>query len=200
MGAAEPDLSSYPGMEHMPVILGKRLYSIQGDGHLQAVPNINKRFRDELDRFQFVFRQQPRNFLLGSLLPPQPETRWSASASLLFTSHTFHRLSSLEQMLLRMIPEPLMHTHALTREMSVYAGMRRLNMYGLLLGYHPVIVLQDDGHPVAANLRSTSLDASEASFHRHLKALSLSSLFSTGLPERDFVNGVFRLYDAVGAH
>ncbi len=200
MTPAMQHIPSYPGMEHMPAILGKQLYTIQADGHFQPVSNINQRFRNELERFHIAYHYHPQRFLLATVLPPQPEVIWKRSASLLFTGLTFSRLNSLECMLTRLTPKIARHSHALTREMSVYAGMRRLNMYGLLLGMHPIITLQDDGQPVAVNLRSTSLDASETSFQRHLKALSLASLFSAGLPERNFVNGVFQLYDAVGSH
>lgn len=196
-------LSPYPGMEHMPAIVGNTLYTIRSDGGLQVSGNVNHRFQNELDCFNSAFAKQPERFLLAAILPRDSKSnqaQWKNSASLYFTEQTFQRLQSLEAMLSRMLPKQVLRTHILAPEMSTYAGMRRLNMYGLLLGYHPIIVIDSDGNPMAINLRGTAQEDTETSFQRHLKALSLTSLFCTSLQERNFVDGVFQLCDTVEIH
>ncbi len=196
-------LSPYPGMEHMPAIVGNTLYTIKSDGGLQVSGNVNQRFQDELDRFNRAFSEEPERFLLAAILPKEARSTqalWKNSASMYFTEQTYLRLQSLETMLARMLPKQVLRTHVLAPEMSTYAGMRRLNMYGLLLGYHPIIVIDNDGNPMAINLRGNMQEGSETSFQRHLKALSLTSLFCTSQQERNFVDGVFQLCDSVEIH
>ena len=98
------------------------------------------------------------------------------------------------------LPKPTFDSHSLAQEMSAYAGMRRLYMYGILLGYQPAITLGAFGEPIAINLHNRHGDTADGAFQRHLRILSLASLFGTRRHERAFVEGLFQFFDAAEVH
>lgn len=203
MPSPTPPLAYYPGLENMPVILGNTLYTIQADGALQDVGSFNQRFRGDLNAFDDEYSVDPEHYQLGTFLPAQAKQSgnpWRRSASLFFTLRTYYRLSSLEAMLSHLLPKPSFDSHSLGQEMSAYAGMRRLHMYGILLGYQPAITIGGLGEPIAINLRCRYDGKSEWSFQRHLRVLSLASLFGTRRHERAFVEGLFQFFDAAEVH
>ena len=57
----------YPGLEGLPAILGKSLYTIQADGSLRPSTEFNKRFERELARFAMDYARNPGTYTLGTI-------------------------------------------------------------------------------------------------------------------------------------
>jgi len=146
---------SYPYLNQFHAVIGNRLYLINDNGELEPDEYFSSMYRDALSAFEKQCQHGFRRIQLGYFLPiwpKQPDQLWLNASTLVLNQRTYQQLVQFESAMKAYLATSNISSFPVTKEMSVYAGMRRLVAFGAALGLYPVVTLDEMNEPIVVNL------------------------------------------------
>lgn len=172
----------YPHVNKLHAVMGTKFYLIREDGSLEYDEPFSTQFKNELLIFDNRYKHEPKKFQLGYFMPAWPkigDQPWMDTATLVLNTSVIKKLMSFEVAMEEYIKGSMKDQYPVAKEMSAYAGMRRLTAYGSMMHYFPVVSFDDMNEPIVVNLLLDSTSHRFDTFTQALREKLLDSeLFS----------------------
>jgi hypothetical protein len=181
--------ASYPGLEGIYIVTSDGLSLINPSKEQLLETSFNLTFKPHLDEIFSSYEGINDERLLGWLIKPEEDeydSAWPKSSTLKLTTNAFDSLSSFEIALANFMEGgDVSPNHPLTQGMSIYEGMRKISIYGLALGFTPILLIDKNGHPVILKLSDAKTNRD---FKMALRELILNSHLFEHCKIKPFIN------------